>query len=266
MNQSETNSLDELRQIVSRLRAPDGCPWDREQTHHSIRGCLIEEAYEVVEAINNHDDPHLCEELGDFLLQVIMHCQIASERDAFDLDAVARGITEKLRRRHPHVFGEKKLGTSGAVLKQWDQIKREEKNAPSNASILDGISPALPALIRAEKVQKKAARVGFDWNDPKDVLDKIREETAEVEEALQDKDREKLEAEIGDLFFSVVNFSRKAGIEPELAMERATRKFIKRFRQLEELLRQRGQKFEEMDLAGLDAIWEEIKNQSEKSR
>jgi MazG family protein len=250
-------SVERLREIVSRLRAPDGCPWDREQTHASLRADLIEEAFEVVDAIDRHDDAHLSEELGDLLLQVVMHCQIASEENRFDLEKIASGIAEKLVRRHPHVFGGAKLEGSDAVLKQWDEIKHAEKGAPS--SILDGITPALPALMRAQKVQTRAARAGFDWPDVRGVVEKIHEEVAELETALTQNHRESIEDELGDLLFSVVNLARKAKLDAELVMRQATEKFTGRFRKLEDVLRQRGKNFDQLDLKQLDAIWDEVK-------
>jgi len=252
-----SKDLDQLKSIVAKLRAPDGCPWDREQTHASMKSGLIEEAYEVIEAIDNEDDVHFKEELGDFLLQVIMHCQIASEEGRFDLNEVASIVSEKLIRRHPHVFGENKLGDSEAVLAQWDQIKRAERGG--DASVLDGISKALPALMRAEKVQKRAARVGFDWRKAHDVVEKIREEVLEVEQELLANDQERLEEEIGDLLFAVVNLARKAKIDSELALQQATSKFTHRFHQIEAILRARGLAFENSTLEQLDAIWNEIK-------
>ena len=252
--------ISELRSIVARLRAPDGCPWDREQTHASLRSGLIEESHEVVEAIDNKDDAHLAEELGDLLLQVVMHSQIASEEGRFDFDAVARGISEKLVRRHPHVFGDTKLGDTEAVLKQWDEIKRGEKGAkPADASILDGISSALPGLMRAQKTQVKVARVNFDWDDTAGSLAKVKEEIAEVEKEIADGDTTKLEEEMGDLLFAVVNLARKSKIDAELAMHRATEKFTRRFQKMEAILRERGEKLGELPLAHLDAIWDEVK-------
>jgi MazG family protein len=222
---------------------------------------MVEEAYEVIDAIDRADDPHLREELGDFLLQVFMHSQIAEERGAFDLDAVANEICEKLVRRHPHVFGGNELGDSDAVLRQWEEIKRGEKGARPE-SVLDGVAASLPALMRAEKIQKKAARVGFDWPDLRGVLEKIREETVEVEEALAAGDRAGLEREIGDLLFSVVNLSRKCKFDAELALQQATNKFAARFRRLEDELAAVGKKFHEMTLADLDAIWDSVKKQA----
>ena len=252
-----SDSIDELRKIVARLRAPGGCPWDREQTHASLKSGLIEEAYEVIEAIDRNDDAHFCEELGDFLLQVVMHSQIAAEENRFDLDRVAGLVAEKLVRRHPHVFGDVTAADSEAVLKNWDQIKREEKGGTE--SVLDHVSTALPALMRAEKIQKRAARVGFDWTDLKDVLAKIHEELAEVESALAGGDRAHLEAEIGDLLFSVVNLSRKAKFDAELVLQQATNKFTARFQKLEAVLKARGKAFDQTNLAELDTIWNEVK-------
>ena len=254
------DAITNLRSIVARLRAPDGCPWDREQTHATLRPSLIEEAHEVVEAIDNNDDAHFAEELGDLLLQVVLHSQIASETSRFDFDAVAAGIAEKLVRRHPHVFGDQKLGDSEAVMKQWDEIKRAEKGGkPADASILDGISSALPGLMRAQKTGVKVARVNFDWDDTAGSIAKIREEIAEVETEIAAGDEAKLEEEMGDLLFAVVNLSRKLKIDAELAMHRATGKFTRRFQKMETLLRERGEKLGDLPLFKLDAVWEEIK-------
>jgi len=258
-----TTPIDELRAIVARLRAPDGCPWDREQTHASLRGCLIEEAYETVEAIERADDAHFCEELGDLLLQVVMHSQMASETGRFTFDDVTAGLSAKLVRRHPHVFGEVKAADTSAVLQRWEEIKRAEKGN-THTSLLDGVSSALPALLHAEKITKKAARVGFDWESPVQVIGKIREELAETEEALEHGGEDKIEEEFGDLLFAAVNLARKIKVEPEVALRRATGKFSKRFQALEAALKDRGRKPEECTLAEMDAIWDEIKGK-EKS-
>lgn len=250
--------INQLRAIVARLRAPEGCPWDREQTHASLRAGLIEEAYEVVEAINQNDDTNLCEELGDLLLQPIFHAQIAAEEGRFNFDDVARRIVEKLLRRHPHVFGEDQCADSAEVLRKWDDIKRAEKGGKAE-SALDGISGGLPALMRAEKVQKKAARVGFDWSEIAPVLAKIREELVEVEAELPGNDGSKIEEEIGDLLFSVVNLARKLKVDGETALQRSTDKFSARFRQVEALASKRGLAMEKLSLAELDAIWDEVK-------
>ncbi len=250
-------SLHSLREIVARLRAPGGCPWDREQTHASLRAGVIEEAYEVVEAINNSDDANLREELGDLLLQVVFHAQIATEENRFTFDDVAAGIAEKLIRRHPHVFGDDHCADSAAVLVRWDEIKRAEKGVV-HTSALDGISAGLPALQHAQKTQKKAAKVGFDWPDAAPVFDKLREEIAEVEAELSTSP-EKLEDEIGDLLFSAVNLARKLHIDAETALHRATGKFATRFRQIEQLATARGFIFENLTLAEMDTLWDEVK-------
>jgi MazG family protein len=255
--------IEKLRTIVARLRAPDGCPWDREQTHATLRGCLIEEAHEVVEAINENDPVHFREELGDLLLQVVMHAQIASEAGHFDFDTVAEEIGEKMVRRHPHVFGDTHAQDSDAVLKQWDQIKRAEKGN-THTSVLDGISIALPALTHAEKIAKRAARIGFDWAEPAPVIEKIREELAEVEEALNQTradQQDRIEDEIGDLLFAVANLARKVKVEPEVALKRASSKFSARFRKLEARLKERGIAPEKCTLAELDEVWDEVKLQ-----
>lgn len=252
----DSGALGRLREIVARLRAPGGCPWDREQTHASLRNDLIEEAWEVADAIGRADDSHLCEELGDLLLQVVMHSQIASETGRFDLDAVAHGIGEKLVRRHPHVFGDGKLDDSEGVLRQWDEIKKKEQGA---ASVLDNISQALPALMRAEKAQKRAGRVGFDWPDTEGIVAKIHEELGELEAARVAGDKGRIADEMGDVLFSVVNLARKLNVRPELALQEATAKFIGRFKKMEAVLVARGLKPDGLSLAELDAVWDEVK-------
>jgi MazG family protein len=251
-----------LRDIVAKLRAPDGCPWDREQTHSSLRASAIEEVYEMIEAIDAGDDAHFKEELGDLLLQVIMHAQIAGEEGRWGLEEIAAEVSEKLVRRHPHVFGEHRLGDSDAVLKQWDEIKKAErasKGAPENASALDGVSNALPALMRAEKIQKRAARAGFDWEELRAVVEKIREEVAEVEQEIAAGDRAKLEDELGDLLFAVVNLTRKAKFDAEILLNQATNKFVRRFHAMEAEAARMGRRLEEMTLAEMDGIWEQGK-------
>ncbi len=250
--------LEQLREIVAKLRGPGGCPWDREQTHATLRGGLLEEAYEVVAAIDSGDDANLREELGDLLLQVVFHSSLAEETGRFTLDEVAREITAKLVRRHPHVFGDETMDDSGAVLKRWDEIKRAEKGAEA-ASLLDGLPVGLPALLHAEKVQKRAAKVGFDWSEAGPVLEKVREELAETEKAMASGNWIEMEEEIGDLLFAVVNLARKLRIETEVALYAATEKFSRRFRQMEEAARERGLKMEGMTLAEMDVIWDEVK-------
>ncbi len=249
-----SGSVVRLQEIVKRLRAPDGCPWDREQTHKSLRPALVEECYEVVDAIDAEDDVNFCEELGDLLLHVVMHAEMAGERGAFAFDAVVAGICEKLIRRHPHVFGGATAEGSDEVLKQWEQIKRTEKG--EGASVLDGLPKALPALMRAQNVQKKVARVGFDWDEVGPVLDKIAEETAEVREAVAGGDADAVRDEIGDLLFSVVNLSRKLKVESEIALTESTNKFVRRFRAVESAVRASGRAVEDCSLAELDGLWE----------
>jgi MazG family protein len=254
--------LARLRDIVTRLRAPGGCPWDREQTHASLRSSAIEEAYELVEAIDAKDDPHFKEELGDLLLQVLMHAEIAREEGRFNLEAIAQEVADKLVRRHPHVFGDVQLGDSDAVIKQWEEIKkaeRESKGAPANASALDGVSQALPALMRAGKIQKRAGRVGFDWPDPAGVIAKLREEIAEVEAELAANDRAKLEGELGDLLFTAVNLTRKCGFEAEMLLAESTAKFIRRFHAVEAAAAGQGQVLADMEMQAMDALWENVK-------
>lgn len=272
-----TPPIDQLREIVARLRAKDGCPWDREQTHASLRPGLLEEAHEVVEAIEAIDalaecddsslreraDAELSEELGDLLLQVVMHSQIAAETGRFTFDTVAEGIAEKLVRRHPHVFGAAEADDSAAVVTQWEEIKRDErrkKGASESGSALDGVTGGLPALMHAEKVAKKAAKVGFDWQEPAPVFDKIREELAEIEQALRHGEAaERIEEEVGDLLFAVANLARKVGVNGEVALRRATGKFSRRFRQVEQVIAARGQRMEDCTLEELDAVWDAIK-------
>ena len=254
--------IERLRAIVAILRSPEGCPWDREQTHASLRAGLIEEAYEVVDAINRSDDADLCEELGDFLLQTVFHSQIAEESGRFAFDDIARAISEKLIRRHPHVFGEDQCSDSAEVLRKWDDIKRAEKGARVE-SALDGVSGGMPALIHAEKIQKKAARVGFDWQEAEPVIAKVREELAEIESAIAAQHSENIEEEVGDLLFSVVNLARKLKVDGETGLRRATEKFCSRFRQIEKAARERGLVMEKMSLPELDALWEEAKKGEE---
>ena len=256
--------IDELRRIVARLRAPGGCPWDREQTHASLRAGLIEEAYEVVRAIDAAVDDHLREELGDLLLQVVFHAQIATEEQRFTFDDVADVVAEKLVRRHPHVFGDAHCADAAAVLKRWDEIKRAEKGR-SGSSAIDDLDPALPALMCAQQTQKKAARVGFDWNNAQPVFEKLREEIAEIEGALAAADAsgtlatKQIEDELGDLLFSVVNLARKLQIDAEIALRGATDKFLSRFRAMERLAAQRKLDLQKMTLSQMDTLWDEVK-------
>jgi MazG family protein len=252
--------IDQLLDIIAKLRGPGGCPWDQEQTHASLRAGLLEEAYEVAAAIDARDDANLREELGDLLLQVIFHAQIGRDEGRFDFDAVAREVAAKLVRRHPHVFGDDRCADSAAVLQRWEEIKRAEKGAAPE-SVLDGLPAGLPALMRAHKVQKKAAKVGFDWSEPAPVFAKVREELAEAEAVVGDAS--KLEDEIGDVLFSVVNLARKLKVDAEPALHRATERFGTRFRAVEALARERGLVLDGMTLAELDRLWDEVKRRTD---
>jgi MazG family protein len=255
--QQSTNTFAKLCDIVAKLRAPGGCPWDREQTHESLLPATIEEAYEVAEAARARNDAHFREELGDLLLLVVMHAEIAREAGRFNVDNVIAEITEKLIRRHPHVFGESDARDAGAVLKQWEAIKREEKKGDHH--YLASLPRALPALMRAQKAQSKVARVNFDWTELRDVIAKVDEELGELKHAIQAEDRQSIEDETGDLLFAVVNLARKSKLDAETALHSATNKFVNRFNLLEDELRARGKRLGDVDLAELDEIWNKVK-------
>jgi len=247
-----------LCEIVARLRAPDGCPWDREQTHQSLVPGLLEEAYEVADAIRTSDDANLREELGDLLLLVVMNAQIAREEGRFTMEDVSREVADKLVRRHPHVFGESEARDTGAVLKQWDAIKRAEKKS-SDEGHLSGLTRGLPALIRAQKAQTKAARVGFDWSELRDVVAKVEEEFSEVKEAIASNDTAAIADEMGDLLFAVVNLVRKNKLDAEIALAAATEKFISRFHAMEEELKVHSKELGSLSLAEMDEVWNRVK-------
>jgi MazG family protein len=250
--------LARLRAIMHRLRAPGGCPWDAEQTHESIIPNLIEEAYETVDTIRRGDHEHLKEELGDLLLQVVFHSEMAEEAGRFNLDDVARGISEKLVRRHPHVFAESDAADSEAVLKQWDEIKRGEKG-DGEKPFLHGVGKGLPGLLRAIKLQKKAAKVGFDWPVETGVLAKIREEILELQSAVDMRDTTAVADELGDLMFSVVNLARFRDIDPEVLMVAANDKFERRFGEMESLLKAEGLDLEAATPAQMEDAWSAVK-------
>lgn len=257
--------LARLRAIMHRLRAPGGCPWDAEQTHESLVTNLIEEAYETVDTIQRGDHEHLKEELGDLLLQVIFHSELAEEAGRFNLDDVARGISDKLVRRHPHVFATSDASTSDAVLQQWDEIKRAEKG-DAEQPYLHGVGKGLPALLRAAKLQKKAAKVGFDWPDESGVLAKIREETAELEAALADGDATAANEELGDLLFSVVNLARFRKLDPEVLMAAANSKFESRFNAMEQNLQSQGLDLATTPPERMERAWQEVKTEGQHTR
>jgi tetrapyrrole methylase family protein / MazG family protein len=251
--------FDRLVGIFERLRAPGGCPWDAEQDHKSIARCAIEEAYELVDAIDADDVPHLREELGDLLLQVVFHSIIARDLGEFTITDVINDLADKLIYRHPHVYGTGTAADSGEVIRNWDRLKAKEEGKAHRQSILDGIPEALPALLTARKIQSVVSRVGFDWEDPEGVLGKIREETEELSEALQGGEQGEIESELGDLLFSVVNLARFLKVDPEAALRKTNLKFRKRFGKIEAEARERGVQLEDMTLGEKDAIWESAK-------
>jgi MazG family protein len=252
------DALTRLRAVVHCLRAPGGCPWDQEQTHESLIPHVIEEAYEVAEAIRSGDPAAIADELGDLLLQPVLHAEIAAETGTFDLDAIARGLTAKLIRRHPHVFGESHVIDTAGVLTQWDAIKRVEKGTLREPYLHD-VGTGLPALMKAQKLQKKAAKVGFDWPNIEPVFGKIAEEAAEIREALQSGDPAALAAEVGDLLFSVVNLARKLGVDAEPALAGANERFVRRFDAVETTLADQGKALGTASLAEMDAAWDAAK-------
>lgn len=259
MQEKTLDEFAELVKTVEILRSPNGCPWDREQTHASLKRCAIEEAYEVVEAIDGGNAAQIEDELGDYLLQVLLHAQIASETGQFDVGDVCRTIRKKLIRRHPHVFGDTKISGVDDVLTNWEQIKRKEPGYDKRKSILDGIPKSLPALMRAAKISKKAAKVGFDWPDSGSRLNKIKEEIGELEEAVQNDNKAEMREEIGDILFAVVNVARAHGIDPEDALRQTNDKFMYRFGKIEEKAEEDGCSLSDMTLEEMDAVWNQAK-------
>ena len=248
----------DLEEIIALLRAPGGCPWDAEQTHESSRRDFLEEAYEVAEAIDEGSPDHLKEELGDVLLQVLFHTQMEREAGRFDLDGVADGTCKKLIYRHPHVFGKAEVSGSAQVLENWDKLKRKEKAQNSHTDALNAVAHSLPALWRAEKVQAKARKAGFDWDDVSAPLDKLSEELEELRAAVAEGSN--IEEELGDLLFAAVNLSRFVKVDCEKALTAATDKFIRRFAQVEQRTNAQGRAMEDMTLAELDKLWDEVKH------
>ncbi len=249
----------DLVDTVARLRAPGGCPWDREQTHESLKRYVIEETYEVVEAIDSGEPSKLEDELGDLLLQVLLHAQISSESGEFDVADVCARIREKLQRRHPHVFSDTQVSGVDDVLHNWEQIKRAEPGHEERKSALDGVPRSLPALMRAAKISKKAARTGFDWPEVGAIVEKLREEAAELEDALAKGNKDEVRYEIGDLLFTVVNIARFQGIDPEEALTEMLGRFVMRFNRIESKAAEQGVDILNMSLEEMDAIWNEAK-------
>ena len=254
----------DYRKIIEVLRSPGGCPWDIEQTHESIRRNLLEEAYEVCEAIDEKDPEHLKEELGDLLMQVLFHARIEEEKGVFDLDDVADNSVKKLIYRHPHVFGEVTVEGSDDVVRNWDELKKKEKSQTTVTKTMTDVAETLPALWRAEKVQKKAAKVGFDWPDVSGALDKLTEETEELKSAIAEGDADHISEELGDLLFAAVNVARFTKTDPETALHRCCEKFIRRFDYVESQALAAGKKPADMSLDEMDALWEQAKKQEQK--
>jgi tetrapyrrole methylase family protein/MazG family protein len=263
--------FEKLATVQARLRAPDGCPWDREQTHASLRTYLIEEAYEVLEALESGDDAKFAEEMGDLLLQIVFHSEIAKEQGRFDVSDVIREVHDKMVRRHPHVFGEKRAKDSAEVLKNWEQLKKEERIAAGKkdgdgtkregkpASLLDGVSKALPAALEGFQLTRRAARIGFDWDSVEGVFDKMNEEAGELRQALSARDAKRTEEEMGDLLFAAVNLARFLHVDPEIALKKANRKFSSRFRRMEELAAKIEKALADVPREQMEEFWETAK-------
>src|SRR5437588_5495421 len=270
--------FEKLVAVQARLRAANGCPWDREQTHQSLRTYLIEEAYEVLEALESGNDAKFAEEMGDLLLQIVFHSQIAREEGRFTVAEVIREIHDKMIRRHPHVFGETRAKDSAEVLRNWEQIKAEERRntgnkgdsspgdgLPKEASLLDGVSRALPATLEGFQLTRKASRIGFDWENTGGVFEKMGEETEELKKALKEENHLKTEEELGDLLFAAVNLSRFLKVDPEIALKKANAKFTRRFRAMERLARESGREFKDLPREKMEALWEAAKRSEEKA-
>lgn len=249
-----------LVEIIARLRAPDGCPWDRKQTHASLRESLLAECYEVLEALDEGDSGKLCDELGDLLMQIVLHARIAAEAGEFELGDVVRGINEKLVHRHPHVFGSEKVRDAEEVAHNWESLKREEREA--GTSILESVPGHMPALGYSQEIQRRVARDGFDWEDVDGVIDKLVEEVREFKQAVSQEERAQ---EFGDLLFTVVNVARRQGIDSEAALREANRRFYRRFTYMEKLCRQRGLSFDKLSFDEQNALWEEAKREVDET-
>jgi len=274
-NHKAGESFERLVALQARLRAPGGCPWDREQTHQSLRTFLVEETYEVLEALDSGDKKKFASELGDLLLQIVFHSELAREKGRFDIRDVIEGIHNKLVRRHPHVFGKVKARTSGQVLKNWEQLKAEERRSESAGaeasgegnSLLDGVPRTLPALLEAHQLTRRAANIGFDWENVEGLLEKLEEETRELREALSQAGDSKfpsprVEEEAGDLLFVAVNVARFLGVDPEIALKKANRKFATRFRWMEQEAARNGHRFAEVPRQEMENLWERSKDRT----
>ena len=242
------------------LRGPNGCPWDKKQTRQSLKAFLHEEAHEVLEALDENNPDCIKEELGDLLFQIVFHCQIAKEQGEFEIGDVIQGISQKMIARHPHVFGDTSLQTPEEVLVHWEKQKRKE--GKNRKSILEGVPKSLPALILAQRLQERASRVGFDWFEPQEVVEKLEEEFSEFKNALNSKDQQRMEEELGDILFTLVNISRFISINPEDALKKTVKKFISRFQFIEQHATEMGKSLSEMSLSEMDSLWEKAKNHS----
>jgi tetrapyrrole methylase family protein/MazG family protein len=254
----DLSQFDSLAAIIARLRAPDGCPWDRQQTHASLRANLLAECYEVLEALDAGDAAKLCEELGDLLLQIVLHAQIAADTGEFAIGDVIRGISQKIVHRHPHVFGNQRVKDADEVMHNWEDLKRQERG--EDTSLLASVPSEMPALGYAYEIQRRVARVGFDWADTEGVIDKLVEEVKELRGA---KDTSERAHEYGDLLFTLANIIRRDGIDPEAALREANRKFYKRFAYMEKLCRERKKPFHELSFDEQNELWEEAKREVE---
>ena len=257
----ERYGFSDLVYVLRLLREPGGCPWDRKQTHESLKQCLLEEAYEVLEAIDLKDDEKLCEELGDVLLQVAFHAGIGQDQGSFNHRDVTTEVCRKMIVRHPHVFAKEHCDTAEEVLINWEKIKQAERGVKSQTDVMESVAKTLPALVYSYKIQQKASSVGFDWDEAKDAFYKIREETGELWERMEQDDKELMQEELGDLLFAVVNVARKLKLAPELALRSATEKFISRFSAVEELVQEQRKEMKSMTLAELDQLWNQVKKQ-----
>jgi tetrapyrrole methylase family protein/MazG family protein len=255
--QDDLGKFDAFVELIARLRAPDGCPWDREQTHQSLRENLLSETYEVLEALDAGDAAALREELGDLLLQIVLHAQIAKDDNEFEISDVVRGIATKIISRHPHIFGDTTADTAAQVMANWEKLKQKEK--PHRESVLEGVPKAMPALAYAYEISRRAVRVGFEWPDLEGVIDKLAEEVREIAEA---PTREEKEQEYGDLLFTLVNVARWEDIDAEAALRSASEKFYKRFAHMESMCRKRGLDFQGLSFEEKDRLWEEAKRET----
>jgi tetrapyrrole methylase family protein/MazG family protein len=256
------NEFGKLVETVAELRGPNGCPWDKQQTHDSLKRYAIEEIYELVEAIESGDEISLKDELGDVLLQVLLHARIAEEHGCFDIGDVCKAIGDKLRRRHPHVFSDLEVSGIDEIWANWERIKRGEPGHRDRKSAIEGVPASLPALMRAAAISRKAARVGFDWPDSASVLDKLNEEIEELREAVGSGNREHLEEEIGDVLFTVVNVARLNHIDPEEALRKMLEKFQRRFRLIEKRAQETGRSVNELTIDEMDRVWTQAKKDS----